>query len=267
MPYEHIAVEKSQGIATVTLKRPEKLNALIPPMRAEMRQALEEAGEDTKIRAIILTGAGRAFSAGADVATLSGQSSMLEEESRRALLLKPVSSSRLVALIHSLEKPTICALNGVVAGASIAIALSCDIVIASEKARLRMGFTRMGLSFDHGLSYLLPRIIGSHMTLELAYTNDIIDAEEMKRIGLVNKVVGHDTLMKTARKMAEKMFRIPPITLALTKKCVHKGVSAPDMDSQIAFEMLVSRILIQTEDQKEAQRSFVEKREPKYEGK
>lgn len=267
MDYEYIVLEKEDEIVTITLNRPEKLNALIPPMRMEMRKALEDVGNDERIRVLILTGAGRAFSAGADIATVAEQALTAEDETRRGLLLQPVSSSRLVALIQSLNKPTICALNGVVAGSSIALALSCDIVIASEQAKFRIAFTRMGLSLDHGLSYLLPRIIGPHLTLELAYTNDMIDAREMERIGLANRVVPHDNLMKSANEMAEKMLQIPPITLALTKKCVYKGIATSDIDSQMSFEMLLSKTLEQTEDQKEAKRSFLEKRKPVYMGK
>lgn len=267
MNYEYILLEKEDGIATITLNRPERLNALTPQMRVEMRKALEDVAADDSIRVVILTGAGRGFCAGADISTVVDGAEMADDEPERALRLQPVSTNRLVVLIQSLNKPTICALNGVVAGGPLAIALTCDIIIASEQARFRIALTRMGLPLENGISYLLPRMIGHHLTLELAYTNDIIDAREMERIGLVNRVVPHDELMKTAKEMARRMFQIPPLTLMMVKKGVYKGIAADDIESQVAYEMLLGRTLARTEDQKEAQRSFIEKREPVYKGK
>ena len=267
MNYEYLLVDKEDGIATITLNRPDKLNSLTPQMRVEMRVALEDAAADETVRAVILTGAGRGFCSGADVVTVADMTETAEDEPQRELLLLPVATPRLLAIIRSLNKPTICALNGVAAGAGTGLALTCDIIIASEQARFRIAFTRMGLHPGDGISYLLPRRIGTHRALELVYTNDIIDAKEMERIGLVNKVVPHDELMKTAREMAKKMFQIPPITLALTKQCIYKGAVAPDIESQMLFDSLVGKTLRETEDLKEAQRSFIEKREPVYKGK
>lgn len=267
MEYQYVLVEKEDGIATVTLNRPEKLNALIPEMRVELRKALEDTAEDDNIRVVILTGTGRGFCAGADIVTVAEGTEFATDEVERALRLEPVATYRLISLIQSLNKPTICALNGVVAGGPIGLALACDIIIASEQARFRIALTRVGLTLENGLSYILPRRIGSHLTLELAYTNDIIDAKEMERIGLVNRVVPHDQLMKTAKDMARRMFQMPPLSLALTKQCVYRGVAAPDLETQRAFEMLLARTLGQTEDHKEAVKSFMEKREPVYKGK
>lgn len=265
--YEFILLEKANGIATITMNREERLNALIPQMRVEMRKALEDVDADDTIRVMILTGAGRGFCAGADVATVAERTEMAEDEPQRALLLEPVATPRLLALIRSLNKPTICALNGVAAGAGTGLALTCDIIIASEQARFRVAFTRMGLPPADGISYLLPRRIGTHRALELAYTNDVIDAREMEKIGLVNRVVPHDELMKSAKEMARKMFQVPPLTLALTKRCIYRGVSALDIESQMVFDSLVGHALARTEDQREAQRSFMERKEPQYKGK
>ncbi len=215
MNYEYIILEKEDGIATITLNRPERLNAVTPQMRVEMRNALEDAAADDSVKVIIITGAGRAFCAGADVGTVTTGTEMAGDEPQRARFLQPVATRRLTTLILSLTKPTICALNGVVAGGPTAIPLCCDIIIASDQARFRISLTRMGLSLENGISYLLPRIVGPHRALELAYTNDVIDAKEMERIGLVNRVVPHDELMKTAKEIAKKMFQIPPIGLAM----------------------------------------------------
>jgi 2-(1,2-epoxy-1,2-dihydrophenyl)acetyl-CoA isomerase len=266
MSYEGILFEKDDGIATITLNRPDKLNAITPKMRVEMREALEDAAADGSVRAVILTGADRGFCAGADITTVASGSELADDESLRTLHLEPVATNRVAAVLRNLRKPTICALNGIIAGGPIALALSSDIIIASEKARFRIALTRVGLSLENGISYMLARRIGTHLTLELAYTNDIIDAREMERIGLVNRVVPHDELMKTARDMAKRMFDIPPLGLEMAKRCVYKALEASDLESQIAFEMLLGRTLAQTEDRKEAVTSFMEKREPVYKG-
>jgi len=258
--------EKKDGIAVITLNRPERLNALTPAMRVEMRHALEDMVADDQVRVVILTGAGRGFCAGADVTTVAERTEMADDEPQRARLLQPVATPRLLAIIRGLTKPTICALNGVAAGAGTGLALTCDILIASEQARFRVAFTRMGLPPADGLSYLLPRRIGTHRALELVYTNEVIDAAEMERIGLVNRVVPHDDLMPVAMETARKMFQIPPLTLALAKQCIYRGAAAPDIETQMLFESLVGGTLGRTEDQKEAQRSFIEKREPDYRG-
>ena len=267
MSYETIILEKKEKIATITLNRPEKLNAENPKMDEELVDVFGVVDKDNDVMVVVITGAGRAFCAGADVGTVATGAEMADDEPQRARLLQPVATRRLTTLILSLTKPTICALNGVVAGGPTAIPLCCDIIIASDQARFRISLTRMGLSLENGISYLLPRMVGPHLALELAYTNDVIDAKEMERIGLVNRVVPHDDLMRTAKEMAKKMFQIPPLTLALTKQCIYKGAAALDIESQMVFDSLVGRTLAQTEDQTEAQRSYIEKREPSYKGK
>ena len=262
MSYEYVLVEKEGGIETITLNRPERLNALIPPMRVEIRKALEDADADDSIRVIILTGAGRGFCAGAEVSTIYAESEMADDEPQRAKLLQPVQTPRIEVAIRNLKKPIICALNGVVTGAGIGLTIACDVIIASDQARFRMGFTRMGVPPVDSVSYLLPRRIGVHRTLELAYTNDIIGAQEMERIGLVNKIVPHDELMDVVRDTAKKMFQIPPITLALTRRIVYEGIDASSIQSHGILERFAEKTLLTTEDTKEAQKSFMEKREP-----
>jgi len=252
MEYQYILLEKEGGTATITLNRPERLNALIPQMRVEIREALEDVATDEGIRVVILTGAGRGFYSGADVTTVTERTEITEDEHQRALLLQPVAIPRLLAIIRSLNKPTICALNGVAAGAGAGLTLTCDIIIVSDQARFHIAFTRIGLPPADGISYLLPQRIGTHRTLELVYTNDIIDAREMEQIGLVNKVVPHDELMVSAIEIAKKLFQIPPLTLGLSKQCVYKGAVASDIESQIVFDDLEGSTLARTEDQREA---------------
>lgn len=266
MGYKYVLVEKEDGIATITLNRPDRLNALIPPMRVEIRMALEDADADGSIRAIILTGAGRAFCSGADIVNIYEDKELASDEPQRERLMQPVQTTRVEAAIRAVKKPVICALNGVVAGSAGGIMMTCDIIIASDQARYRLGFTRMGIAPVDAVSFLLPRRIGPHRALELAFTNDIIDAGEMERIGLVNRVVPHDKLMTSAREMAKKMFLIPPLTLALAKKCIYEGMAASSVESHGILEHFAEKTLQATEDTKEAQKSFLEKREPVYKG-
>lgn len=270
---EDLLFEKEGGIAIITLNRPERLNALSRPMHESMREAFKDAALDGNIRVVILTGAGRGFCAGADVqageaARADGrppaQASYAE---RQWSSLEPTSTYQILAVMRSLPKPIICALNGVAAGAGTALALHCDVIIASDRAQYRVAFTRLGLTLEYGTSWLLPRRVGTHHALALAFTNDLIDAKEMERVGLVNKVVPHDELMKNVKELAKRMFQIPPLTLAGVKECVYEGIAAPAIEPHITFETRITRRLQETEDAKEARASFMQKREPVYKGK
>jgi 2-(1,2-epoxy-1,2-dihydrophenyl)acetyl-CoA isomerase len=267
MNYKYILLDIEDGIATITFNRPEKLNSLFPDMRVEIRHALDLLSVDDTVRVVILTGAGRGFCAGADVTKVMSNQEMADDEPRRALLLKPVATSRLLSCIRDLPKPTICAINGVIAGSGMCIALSCDIIIASDQTSYRLAFTRMGMPPRDGLSYLLPRRIGTHRALELAYTNRLVTAQEMERMGFVNKIVPHDELLKAANEMAKSMLHIPPITLALAKQCIYQGVGNASDEDKMAFSNFAVKTIEETEDYQEAQKSFVEKRSPKYQGK
>ena len=264
MAYEEIIAEQRDGIAVITLNRPDKLNALTPLTKEELRQALVDADADQSVRVIIITGAGNGFCAGADLATAGTTAVITGDDSKRSLLLQSVSTERVVETILNLTKPTICAMNGVAAGSGAGITLACDVLIASESAKFRVAFTRVGLVPAEGVSFLLAKRIGTNRALELAYTNDVIDAKEMDRIGLVNRVVPPEKLLDTAREMAKKMFQISPLTLALTKQSIHKGATTGNFDAQRLFDMLALKTLQQTEDQKEARASLIEKREPEY---
>ncbi len=261
MSYEEILMEKDGGIATITLNRPDRLNALTHKMRGELREALQEADADESIRVVIITGAGSGFCAGAELGAGGAQPA---DEPKRALLMQPVTSERIVEAIRNLGKPTICALNGVAAGAGAGIAVSCDITIASDKARFRIADTRFGNAPGVGMSFNLPRRIGMHRAMELIYTNKVIDAREMDRIGLVNIVVPHDELMKAAKEMAQNMFDTPPLGLASAKRSIQNSVVTPSAEAQFIFDRGVNATLGQTEDAKEARASLGEKRKPLY---
>lgn len=278
MAYETILMEKEDAIATITLNRPEKLNALTPQMRQELREAIDQVGADDDIRVVIITGAGRGFCSGLDITPSP------ESEERgvpytvgelKYALMHPQSRERWLPshrepteAIRALGKPSICALNGVMAGAGSGIALACDIIIASDRASFLVATTRIGLILEFDTSWALPRRIGTHRALELAYTNDRIDAKEMERIGLANRVVPQDELLKSAKEMARKMFGIMPLSLALVKQCVYRGLDhSRDIEAQAIFDLACETALFaDAEDKKEAVNAFWEKRAPEYKG-
>lgn len=283
MGSETILVEKEDGIATITLNRPEKLNALTRQMRQDLREAIDDADADEDIRVVIITGAGRGFCSGLDVSPRPQEEQ--EERQRRTLytaeelrysLMHAQSRERRLPghrepteAIRVLSKPSICALNGVMAGAGSGIALACDIILASDRASFLVATTRIGLILEFDTSWALPRRIGAHRALELAYTNDRIDATEMERIGLVNRVVSHDELMKSAKEMARKMFQIMPLSLTLVKQCVYRGLDhSRDIEAQAIFDLACETALFaHPEDKEEAMKSFWERRAPEYKGK
>jgi 2-(1,2-epoxy-1,2-dihydrophenyl)acetyl-CoA isomerase len=274
MEYKDLLYEKEDGIAVITLNRPERLNAFSQDMGASLREALKDADFDNDVKAVILTGAGRGFCAGADVKAgaerrAAAEGTKVSKQSqvvrRNWMSIEPTGMGPTLYIMRRLSKPTICALNGSVAGFGTALALHCDIIIASDQAKYRQAFTRLGLTLEYATSWLLPQRIGTHRALEIAYTNKMIDAKEMDRIGLVNKVVPHDELMKSAKEMAREMFQIPPISLMIIKECVFKD---SPMEFHQRFESFMTRFMEGDlyEDGKEARASFNEKRAPKYTG-
>ncbi|MFC2011141.1 enoyl-CoA hydratase/isomerase family protein [Chloroflexota bacterium] len=258
--YEEILLEKEDGIAILTLNRPAKLNSLNRSIRVEMIEAFEEIELDDSVRVMILTGAGRAFCAGLDITP--GAYTFIDK-----LEPGPVDSAwQISSHMRNLTKPSICAWNGVAGGLGGVYALTCDIIIASEQASYLVGFTQLGLLPECGLHYLLPQRVGSHRAFELLYTSDLIDAKEMDRIGLVNRVVPHDELMKTAKELAKRIMRIPPYTLALVKQQVYRGIDLPDLESEMQYCKILgnNRTEESIESMAEARKAFAEKREPVY---
>lgn len=261
MSYKHLIVDKRDGIATVTLNRPDKLNALNREMKGELPLLWDELQKDDDVRVTIITGAGRGFCSGAD---LTDPRIGKHDDEQRWIRLMALGE-RETPPLRNLPKPTIAAVNGVVAGAGMSICLACDIRIASTKARFTVPFVKRGIVPDGGTTYLLPRAVGLARALELAYTGRMVEAEEAERIGLVNRVVEHDDLLKEARSFAETLLGMPPITLGLVKSAILRG-SVNDLDSQLYFETYAQNICASTEDTREAMRAFIEKREPKFTG-
>jgi enoyl-CoA hydratase/carnithine racemase len=272
MPYKMVLLEKDDGVATITLNRPEKLNAFNMEMTGEIDMAFDEAGKDKEIKAIILTGAGRAFSSGIDLnwvetmdfenlppiaSTVRGRMVTHSERSFLTVVLK----------IQSMPKPVIAAVNGMAIGGAFILALACDLKVASENAEFSMPQVKRGLMPDGAGTYLLPRAVGLTKALELALICDPIDAREAERIGLVNKVVSHENLMATAREMATKIAKNAPLAVAMTKAAMYKGLHEHDMAAHMDYEVYIMNILFATEDFKEGISSIWEKREPIFKGK
>ncbi len=271
MPYNMVLIEKEDGVAIITLNRPEKLNAFNMEMTAEIDMAFDEAARDKEVRAIILTGTGRAFSTGIDLnwaATLRDEElpSMASTVRGRAISHGERSFLTVVLKIQSIPKPVIAAINGIIMGGAFVLALACDLRVASENAEFSMPQAKRGLIPDGAGTYLLPRAVGITKALELALICDPLDAQEAERIGLINKVVSHENLMSAAKDMATKIARNAPLAVAMTKAAMYKGAQAHDMAAHMDYEVYIMNILFATEDFKEGISSIWEKREPIFKG-
>jgi 2-(1,2-epoxy-1,2-dihydrophenyl)acetyl-CoA isomerase len=262
MIYSYILYEKKPDhTVLITLNRPEKRNPLIPKLREELIEALKEAEADEDIKVIVLTGAGKAFSAGGDIENFAKRISK-ESQSKRAFQ----SVERIGAWgieIARMDKPIIAAINGVAAGAGISIALLCDLRIASDQAKFILAFARMGLIPDVGLTYLLPRTIGMGKALELFYTAGTVDAREAYQLGLVNKIVPQEKLMEEALSMASRIAKGPQIAFRLIKRAVFREMVS-SLQDQIELEGVMQNICFATEEHREGVKAFLEKREPVF---
>jgi len=260
MAVEGMIFTKEDGIATITFDRPEKLNAVTDAMRTEVHRIATELRGDEEVKVLVITGTGEAFSTGADASELTADYSGPIEP---YILKRPLGWWTLP--VRYFPKPTIAAIPGVVAGVTFSLALACDFRFASDKARFSMVFIKRGLVPDGGATYYLPRMVGTSKALELMLMGDTIDANEAERLGLVNRVVPHDELMKVTREFAARIASGPSVAIELIKKGVYKG-AVSELESQLDYETLAQRICFQTEDFKEGITSFLEKRQPKFEG-
>lgn len=256
MEFQEIILEKIGGVATITLNRPERLNALGNTITYELIKAVEESVEDSDVKVIIITGAGKAFSAGGDYKdTFEPGFEKPALEWRHGMR---TGSSCLVTLFTGCEKPIIASVNGLAVGGGCTIALASDIRIVSEEARFGLVFSRIGITPEFGCSYLLPRIVGLSKALELLFDGEMVDAREAEKIGLVNKVVPHEQLKKATREYAEKLLKRPPAALGMTKTLLYRSLSS-DMLSQLELEALAISTAFKTEEHQAAVKAFLEK--------
>ena len=262
MSREHVLLDKEDNVATITLNRPDRYNAFAGRMRQEIVEVIDDVAGDRDIRAVILTGAGKAFCVGGDVNEfVSGTTQALEQQvsSERHAMCKAVLA------INAMEKPVIAAVNGVAAGGGCNLALACDIRIASERARFGQVFVRRGVHPDWGGIYFLPRLVGYSKAAELIFSGEVIGAEEAFRIGMVNKLVPHEELPKAAREFAGRIAKNAPIPIAFAKRGL-QNFSKWDLPQALDYESYVLDVCRKTEDLIEGFASFLEKREPVFKG-
>lgn len=259
---ETLLVTHENGLATVTLNRPQAMNTINEIMAREIRQTMETLGSDERVRAVLLRATGRAFCAGADLSE-----HWHHDAGRLAFWVKDfvAAMDNVYLSILNMEKPVVCAVNGVAAGGGFALALACDIVIASDVARFSAVFARRGLAPEVGVSYLLPRVVGLLKAKELIFTADMIDAKEAERIGLVNKVTSADKLDEEALAMAKRLASGATKAIGLSKTVIHRGLGM-DLATSMEWESWGQALCVQTEDFVEGMTAFLEKRQPNFKG-
>jgi len=259
--FETLIIDVDDDVCTITMNRPEVLNALSPKMLDELTAALGSVAKDETIKAVIITGAGEAFSSGGDVKSdVSHVSEMTPFEFRSYI------HTGITKEIVEMEKPVIVAVNGIAVGGAFDFALACDIRLASEKARFSEIFVRMGILPELGGLYFLPRLVGLGRAKLLAFTGDIIDAQEAERIGLVDEVFPHEDLLPAAKQLAQRLAKGPTKAIAMIKVAMNKSLSL-DLNTSLDYSANLNYFLIQTEDHREAFTAFLEKRKPFFKGK
>ncbi len=261
MTYQQILVEQRGRVAIITRNNPERLNALGEPLETEMREAIEAANGDPGTGAIVLTGSGRAFCAGADISGWDRGIDRAEERGENMSLRG--EQENWVSFVQR-SKPIIVAINGFAIGAGLTITLPCDVRIASDKARMSMRFVRVGVFPELASTRILVNIVGLTHALELMESGRIIDAQEAGRIGLVNRVVAHDQLLDAAIETAGEIAFNPAESLAGIKRAVWANLTEPDLMEVMKREVVEFNATMARPHFKEAVRAFLEKRDPDF---
>ena len=256
----HVISEFSRGVGTVTLNRPEKMNAFFGSMRDEIADALEEMAEREDVRVVIVTGRGRAFCTGADVGYMAD---LLDREAYDEANALVTAGRRVIGAITSMPKPVIGSVNGPAAGGGANLALACDLRIASDRASIGQTFNRIGLHPDWGGTWLLPRLVGRARAAELFFFGEMIGAEDAARIGLFNRVVPHDELAATTRDWAERLVAKPALPLALAKRAI-RIYDGSSLEEMLDYEADAQDSCFRSDDAMEGTRAFVEKRAPNF---
>ena len=269
--YEEILYEVKDGVATVTLNRPERLNALTNRLLAEMRHALAQAETDASVRGIVLTGSGRGFSAGMDMDALAGTAAGSRGTAEDLSHLETEIGDPAMGpefdvtwgYLLKIRKPLIAAVNGPVAGLGFVIAMLCDMRFASDRARFTTSFAQRGLVAEHGVSWMLPRLIGPSRALDLLWSARKVESEEALRMGLVDRVVAHDDLLSETRAYLDSLSASSPTSLMVIKQQVYRHMMMPLGESMLETNRLMAESLAR-DDFKEGVRSFQERRPPRF---
>ncbi len=267
MTYEAILYDVANGVGTITLNKPERLNAFDDQMLGEWAAAVLEADRDPDVRVVIITGAGRGFCSGMNVADEAGGRGILRTETTTATRRQSLRNSvhPIPRALIQLEKPYIAAINGAAAGAGMDMASMADIRFASSAARVGMTYVRMGLIPGDGGCYTLPRLVGTQKALDMIWSGKLITAAEMKEIGYVLDVFEPDELMPKVRAYAEQIARGPATAVQLSKKLVYRSANLT-FDEHLDTAQLAMFVAQSTDDAKEGPRAFMEKRDPQFKG-
>jgi 2-(1,2-epoxy-1,2-dihydrophenyl)acetyl-CoA isomerase len=268
--FEFLLYDVADGVLTITLNRPDCLNAFNDEMSFELQKALKDAEKDPAIRCLILTGAGRGFSAGQDLRSRSVSSEPGTSETGNGNMPHLGDSIRrryspIISKLHSLEKPVIAVINGVAAGAGASIAFACDLRIATPSVKFIQAFVKVGLIPDSGAAWLLPRLIGLGRAMELAMTGEAITAETALQWGLVNTVVPEEQLQETARQLAKQLANGPTQALGLIKRAMNKAMTV-DLDTYLDYEAHLQELAGRSTDYREGVSAFLEKRPAQFTG-
>jgi 2-(1,2-epoxy-1,2-dihydrophenyl)acetyl-CoA isomerase len=260
-----IIVEKANGVARMTINRPEKHNAMDVQFFREFGPCVDELSREAEVKAIVLTGAGRSFCSGIDISALAefGRPGSVTFGSSLSEPFGPLQS--VVRSLRACHKPVIAAVNGFASGMGMSLLCLCDHRIASEQASFAPGFIRMGLAGEFGITYVLPRLIGFPLSLKFLTTDETRDARWAEKSGLVDEVVSAENLIETAQALAAKLVEMPPLALGMVKELLYQGLES-NFDHQIQSEAYAASILLGTEDFQEATRAFLEKRPPVFKG-
>lgn len=259
MMYDFIKFHSKDGVATITMNRPEVYNALNNELTFEMQEALKVCHKDTSIRVVVLTGEGKAFCSGQDLKASSAEPNRSFSDSIHKRY------NPIIKGIRNMPKPVLCRLNGVAAGAGCSFALACDLIIASENAKLIEVFVNIGLVLDSGSSYFLPRLLGSSKAFELATMGTRLSAKDAQSLGLVTEAVPENELDETLKKYTDFYASAPTKAIGLMKKMLNKSQGA-SLDEMLNYEAYCQDIAGSTADHKEGVQAFLEKRKPNFKG-
>jgi 2-(1,2-epoxy-1,2-dihydrophenyl)acetyl-CoA isomerase len=260
--YDNIDITEDAGIVTITLNRPDKLNAMVGHMRRDLAEALEQAGSDRNVRVVVITGAGRGFCAGGD---LERAAELIEQSNGEEFSRLLGAARRVITAIRQMTKPVIASVNGPASGAGCNLVLACDLRIAARSATFAQSFVKIGFQPDWGGTYFIPRLVPANKACELFFLGDAIDAPEAHRLGLLNWVVNDDALQTETRKLAERLREAPPIAIAASKQAIYAG-QHEDLDTMLRSEVEGQMRCFASRDGKEGVRAFLEKRDPRFTG-
>lgn len=264
-----IEPDHDSGVTTITLNRPDRLNALSGAMLSELADVVERVSADDDARVVMITGAGEAFCSGADTDELAGGSGtgphQLGEGGPEALRRGFRDAQKVILGLHRMEKPVVAAVNGAAVGAGMDLACACDIRLASPKARFMAAYIRVGLFPGYGGAWLYPRLIGMGRAAEMMFTGDFMASEEAERVGLVNRVVPHDELLGETMALARRIADGPPVAMRLSKLMLQRGLEM-DLDTAMQMSAAAETITLSSSDHLEGLAAMREKRRPRFRG-